>query len=167
MIKTIDRFFAVAGAIGFIQFPALYQQYLHELSGHVKELKYQVGLIEHAALISHKTTSEWIAKFSQSIDPDFALQGKILKNMIGRLDSFLSAETALTQSSLVSKPFFFLKHLNWEILSDTFKSFQFSFPISFEGFAYALFGLVAGFSFFHALYWFIKKASLAFITKEA
>ncbi len=153
--KLVDRIFACAGAFTLAQFPQFYIQYIHELSGHVKELQYQVSKIEQAAVLSKKTLTEWVEKFHQNQDPDFSLQGEILKGMVARLSSFQEAELTLTNSSIWLKPFMFLQMGDREITVDTFKHFEFGFTFTAETLVYAFIGLVLG----HLLYLGIVKTS--------
>lgn len=142
--KLVDRIFACAGAFTMAQFPQFYLQYTHELSGHVKELQYQVNQIEHAAVLSNKTLMEWVEKFHQNSDPDFSLQGELLKSMVARLSSFQEAEFTLTTSSIWLKPFMFLQMGNKQIAYDTFSNFKLGFAFTVETLVYAFIGLVLG-----------------------
>jgi hypothetical protein len=142
--KLIDRIFACAGAFTLAQFPQFYLQYTHELSGHVKELQYQVSQIEHAAVLSNKTLMEWVEKFHQNPDPDFSLQGELLKGMVMRLSSFQEAELTLTNSSIWLKPFMFMQMGDKQIAYDTFTHFKLGFAFTVETLVYAFIGLVLG-----------------------
>lgn len=146
--KLIDRIFACAGAFTFAQFPQFYLQYTHELSGHVKELQYQVNKIEQAAVLSNKTLMEWVEKFHQNQDPDFSLQGELLKGMVTRLSSFQEAELTLANSSIWLKPFMFLQMGDKQIVYDTFAHFKLGFSFTTETLVYAFIGLIFG----HLLY---------------
>lgn len=153
MSNVIDRIFAFLGALCFAQLPQVFFQYQHELAGHVAELKVQVGLIEHAAFLSNKNLAEWIAKFQQSQDPDFALQGNLLKGMVDRLANLSEALLALQTSTPAFKPFLFVRYLDKQILYNTLESFQFGFNFTMETFVYALFGLFAA----HLLFKLIRS----------
>lgn len=146
--KLVDRIFACAGAFTLAQFPQFYLQYTHELGGHVKELQYQVSRIEHAAVLSNKSLTEWVEKFHQSSDPDFSLQGELLKGMVTRLASFQEAEMSLANSSIALKPFTFIRMADKEIVYDTFANFKLGFSFTVETLVYAFIGLVLG----HLLY---------------
>lgn len=147
--KMIDRVFAVAGAVLFAQFPQFYLQYFHEFKGHVAELKYQVSLIEHAALLSHKTLQEWVEKFTHSPDPDFSLQGQMLGGIINRLADFQHAETAMQTASIFAKPFLFLRYADKAILYDTAATFQFGISFTLETLVYSFLGLFSGYLIFY------------------
>ena len=142
--KLIDKVFACAGAFTLAQFPQFYLQYTHELSGHVKELQYQVQKIEQAAAISNKTLMEWVDKFHKSQDPDFSFQGELLKEMVTRLSAFQEAELTLNASSIWLKPFIFLQMGDKQIAYDTFAHFQMGLSFTVETLVYAFIGLVMG-----------------------
>lgn len=152
--KLVDRIFACAGAFTFAQFPQFYLQYTHELSGHVKELQYQVSQIEKAAVTSNKTLMEWVEKFHQNPDPDFSLQGELLKGMVTRLSSFQEAEITLANSSIWLKPFMFLQMGDKQIAYDTLANFKLGFAFTIETLVYAFIGLVLG----HLVYCGISAA---------
>jgi hypothetical protein len=146
----IDRIFSAAGALFFAQFPQVYLQYQHELNGHLAELKYQVSMIEHAASLSNKTLGEWVAKFQQSPDPDFSLQGQILGSMVERMHTFQDAMVALQNSSPFLKPVYFARYADSQVLKDTVDHFQFGISFSAESLGYAFFGLLAGYGVYRA-----------------
>lgn len=164
--RMVDRVCAIIGALCFSQFPQFFTQYLHELSGHLGELRYQVGLIEHAALLSHKSVKEWIAKFQESNDPDFMLQGQMLTGMMERLQTFQEAAFALQTATPLSKPWLFMRHADSQVLSETYRSFQMGLSFSLEGLLYALIGLFAGYALFNLFYLLLKKTSSAFRLKR-
>lgn len=147
----IDRIFALIGAFAFAQFPQFFAQYLHELSGHLAELVYQVNLLEQSAKLSNKSVIELIAKFKSNPDPDIIRQGDLMQGIIDRMDSFTIALHALTHSNLFTKPFLFVRYLNGGILTDTAKNYQIGFSLTLEGVVYAFIGMVVGYYLFEGL----------------
>lgn len=156
----IEKIGAALGAGLFFQFPQFYFQYLHEMKGHVAELRHQVALFEQAAHMSNKNLTEWIAKFVNSSDPDFVLQGKLLQGMVDRLVSFQQAEGVLETSSWLAKPFVFLRVADHEIARETLNHFQWGLSFSTEGLAYGCTGLILGYVFgmmLHGAFYKVKK----------
>lgn len=138
---------AITSGLAFLQFPQIYLQYLHELKGHISELKYQVALFEQAARLSGKTLAEWITKFTQNVDPDIVMQGNLLQDMVERLTTFQQAELNLETSSFLGKPFQFFRLADQSIAYETWQNFEWGVSFSVEGLWYACVGLVLGFIF--------------------
>jgi len=147
----LDRIFAVVGALLCAQTPMFIQQYIHQLSGHVYELKYQLNTIEQTASSRGKTLPQYIQKFIDSSDYDFFSQGQIMQGMIERTNSLSQAFQEITSASVFSKPFVFIRHLDWDIVKDTYTHFQIGIPLTFEGLIYSLAGICIGYAIFQVL----------------
>lgn len=143
-----DRVFAVACAIICAQSPMFIQQYNQHLSGRVAELKYQVDSMAYAATLGHKSLDQYILRFIESGDIDFIRQGELMHRMTERYESFSIALNRLSEASLISKPFIFVRDFNWEIARSTFSEFQPGVPLTLEGFAYAILGIILGYGIF-------------------
>ncbi|HXF29650.1 MAG TPA: DUF2937 family protein [Chlamydiales bacterium] len=128
----------------FCQFPLFIQQYEAHLSGHVKELTRFVSSIQVNAQLSQKSLHEYVAKFTQSKDPDFARQGKLLEGVIVRYERLESGYSSLQQASIWSRPFVFIRYLETDLLQETWKGFQIGLSISLESAIYAVCGLLFG-----------------------
>lgn len=142
---------AILGAFTFLQFPQFYLQYVHELYGHISELKYQVNLFEQAAHFSGKTLTEWIIKFTQNEDYDIVLQGKLLQDMVERLKFLQQSATTLETSSFLGKPFEFIRWADQTIAYETWQNFEWGLSFSLEGMEYAGIGLILGYIVFKVL----------------
>lgn len=149
----LDRIFAAGGAITLSQAPLFMQQYTHQLSGHISELRLQISVLRDAAVHSGKTLEQYIQKFSASSDPDFAKQGQILNGMLERYTSLSEAYNALSNTTVFAKPFVFLSHLNLAMVDSTFHNFQPGIAFTVEGLIYAIVGLGVGYGF----YWMLSK----------
>lgn len=156
VIKMIDRIFAVGGAIFFAQFPQFFTQYLHQLSGHIGELIYQVNLLENSAKLSGKTLKELALKFLQNQDPDIMRQGDLIQAMMERLETFTTAQLALTQASILIKPFVFIRYVDLSIAKATFNQFSFGLNFTIETLVYGLIGMAMGYSLFRIIGSFFK-----------
>lgn len=155
--RLFDRIFCLAGALLFAQFPQFFLQYLHQLSGHVSELAFQVHQLELSAKLSNKTLSQLIFKFLQNSDMDIVRQGDLMRSMVERYEAMSHAQTALQHASLFTKPFLFIRHVQAAIAQDTWHQFQLGFSFTIEGVLYALAGMVIGFSLFQMLRTIGKK----------
>lgn len=152
-----EKLIALLGALVCLQFPQFYLQYMHELKGHILELKHQVSLFEQAARISGKSLTEWITKFIYNEDPDIALQGKLLQDMVERLNSFQYAANSLETSSFIEKPFQFLRLADSSIIYDTWQTFHWGIEFSMDSLGYAGMGLILGYIFSKILYLAFSK----------
>lgn len=142
--KTMDRLFAVGGAFLFCQLPLLMQQYSMVLSGHLAESRRQINMMQHAASLTNKTLQEYIAKFLKQQDLDFIHQGEIMQNIQTRYDDLNQAYSAMQHTSLWSKPFVFIKHLDASVFWDTVHDFTPGLSLTVESILYAAVGLGVG-----------------------
>lgn len=144
----LDRVFAVVGAICFAQAPLFMQQYTQQLIGRESELSLQVNTMRQAASLSGKTLEQLMKKFIENPDIDVVRQGEVMLALVGRWHKFSDALSAMQESTLWSRPFAFLYHLNTDTFSSTFHHFKFGLPLNMEGGVYALFGIGAGYLIF-------------------
>lgn len=157
----IDRIFAAAGGVLFSQAPLYMKQYAQQLSGHVAELRYQVDAMRQAATNSGKTLEQFIQKFVDSNDIDFVRQGDIMSAMVNRWYSITEALVALQDSSVFTRPFVFIKHMNWDIIKSTWSQYVFGIPLTLEGLIYAVLGIIFGFCVFFGIRKFFVALWLA------
>ncbi len=147
----IDRIFAVAGALLFAQLPMFILQYTQQLAGRAAELRLQLYSLDKIAKANGKTFQQYIQKFIDTNDPDFAQQGLLMENMGKRFTYLTNAEIDISSASALAKPFVFVQHFDWDIASTTFNYFQFGIPFSIEGLTYGLMGLGFGCLLFFAI----------------
>lgn len=152
-----DRAFAVGGALIFAQTPMFIQQYGHQLSGRVAELKLQIDAIANSALLGQKSLQQYIQRFIDSGDADFRRQGELMHLMTERYESLAEAMQTLTTASPLIKPWVFMRDFNWDIARMTFADFQPGVPFTLEGIMYAIMGIGVGYGIF-----FLITATLHF-----
>lgn len=157
----LDRMCAAAGAILFLQAPLFIRQYMQQLSGHTEELRIQVQAMQKAATHSGKTLAQYIQKFIESGDVDYAHQGEIMLSLVERWHNFSETLAALQNSSVFSRPFLFLSNLNWDIFKSTWHNFAFGLPFNLEGIVYAAAGIIFGLT----VYYLMRSLCLAFWRK--
>lgn len=154
----MDRIFAAAGGLLFLQVPLYMKQYVQQLSGHAAELRFQVDAMRQAATNSGKTLEQFIQKFTESNDVDFVRQGDIMSAMVNRWYHVTDALSALNDSSVFTRPFVFIRHINWDIIKSTWSQYVFGLPLNLEGLVYAVLGIIFGFLVFYV----IRKFFIAF-----
>lgn len=153
LFTLLDRICVVLGAFLFSQIPLFMQQYRHQLTGHVAELYFQVGLMQQAAQRSGKTLEQYIQKFIQSSDADFIYQGEIMSAMVTRLQALSDGLVAMNHASVLTRPLEFLRHYQGDIVKSTFETFEMGIPFTYEGLVYALAGIVVG----YFTYWMFSR----------
>ncbi len=149
--NLLDRVFAVGGALICFQAPVFMQQYGHQLSGRVEELKLQINGMMNVAIQGQKTLPQFIQRFIESGDPDFMRQGQLMQWTSERYEKLSEAYQALTHASVISKPFVFLRDFNWTIAQSTFNEYQPGISFTFEGMVYGLLGIGLGYGLFYLL----------------
>lgn len=155
--KILDRFFVVFGAFLFFQFPLFIHQYQQQLIGHVYELEWQVVTMRDAASKSEKSLDQYVKKFLNHPDPDFSRQGMVMNRILTRWEKLTTSLLRLQQASILTRPFMFLRYLQWDIFKSTAETFQPGISFTLEGLVYALLGMINGYLLFHLLGLFLKK----------
>lgn len=151
LVDMLDRIFVLLAALLFSQMPLYMQEYEQRLAGHVEELRHQIDALQKLALKSGKTFEEYIGKFAANSDPDIAKHGSFIEAMQHRYASLSEGLHQLIGASLVSKPFLFIKHLDFEIGRGALYHFKPGFLFTLEGLTYALVGMGVGYLLFSLL----------------
>lgn len=152
-MRILDKIVSLSSALILAQFPQFFEQYLNQMRGHLGELNYQASIIDQSAKIAHKTVPELIGKFLSSSDGDFQRQGALMQGIMDRLQLFSQAISSLQSSSAFSKPFYFLRYADADVLKDTLAHFRWGFVFTLESLGYLLVGLLLG----HFLFSFVKR----------
>ena len=147
--RILDRVLCAVGAIGFSQFPEFIQQYLQRLEGHLDEARLAVDRFRDAAAQSGMTLDQLIAGASQNPDPSIGKLGEVVRLASARLGDLASADAALRQASLWTRPFVFLRHADWSIARATLSIYRPAVPTTAEGLLYALAGMVSALVLYH------------------
>lgn len=147
-MPMLERLIAIPTALIAAQFPQFFQQYMHELSGHVAELNYQISILQKSAEIAQKPLPALINKFLANSDPDIHQQGLVMQGVVERLQDFSQAMQSLQHAGILSKPFLFIRYFDLGVISDTWTHFQMGVNFSVESIIYLVVGLFIG----HAIY---------------
>jgi hypothetical protein len=148
-VAFVDRLCVVFGAFVCIQIPLFIEQYKQQLVGRQAELSLQVDSMRQAAKLSGKTLEQYIQKFTTHVDLDFINQGDLMQGIVNRWHQLSDALYALQHTSTVMKPFVFVSHFNSDIAKSTFQHYSIGLPLTIEGAAYALVGVVFGYVVFY------------------
>jgi hypothetical protein len=126
----LDRLLCVVGAVLFSQLPEFIQQYLQRLGGHLDEARRQLEQFRAVASQSDLTLDQ-------------------IQATTERVDALAAADAAIRQASMLSRPFVFLRHLDFSIVHATWTIFKPAVPTTVEGLFYAVCGMLLALAFYH------------------
>jgi hypothetical protein len=147
--KFFDRALCAVGAVLFSQLPEFFQQYLQRLGGHLDEARRQLEQFRQTAAASGLTLDRLIAQARAQADPAMARLGQVMADTSDRVGQLAASERALRGASAWSRPFVFLRHVDPAIAHATWAVFRPAVPTTFEGLAYALFGMAVMLALYH------------------
>lgn len=147
----VDRVLCVVGAVAFSQAPEFMQQYLQRLGGHLAEARKHLEQFEEIARQAGKTVQELAAQYLSNADPSVSSMGKLINETQQRVDSLATAEIAMRDTSLWSRPFVFLRDIDSEIARGTLGVFKPAVPTTVEGVVYALLGVLVILVVYHGI----------------
>lgn len=142
--KILERIAVSLCVILCMQLPFFITQYSHQLRGHVDELKWQVEQMGKSAAISGKPLDEYIAKFRNNSDHDFANQGVMMQAVMHRFEKLSEAWMHLKNSSSFTRPFVFVRYVEWDVFSATFSEFKTGISFTLESLVFGLLGIFLG-----------------------
>jgi len=145
----LDRALCVIGAVVFSQVPEFMQQYLQRLGGHLDEARRQLLLFQQAAAQSGLSLDRLIGHTTANADPAVAKLSEVMTEAIARVDTLATAQAAMQDASLWSRPFVFLRHADLAIARATWAIFKPAVPTTVEGLVYALFGMLVLMAIYH------------------
>jgi hypothetical protein len=145
----LDRLLCVVGAVLFSQLPEFIQQYLQRLGGHLDEARRQLEQFRAVAAQSDLTLDQLIARNLGSGEPTVAGIGRVIQETMARVDALAAADAAIRQASMLSRPFVFLRHLDFSIVHATWTIFKPAVPTTVEGLFYSACGVLLALAFYH------------------
>ena len=148
----LDRVLAVAGAVLFSQAPEFFQQYLQRLGGHLDEARRLLAQFEQTARQAGVSLDDFIRRTAANTDTAVARLADTMTDAVERVQSLQAAHDALRDASAWSRPFVFLRHVDWEIARATGAVFKPAVPVTLEGGLYALAGMLLFVGLYHLLF---------------
>ena len=149
--KLLDRLLCVAGAVLFCQLPEFIQLYLQRLGGRLDEARRQLAQFTEIAAQSKLTLAEFVERTGHNADASVARLAGVMHDTIVRVDSLASADLAIRNASLWSKPFVFFAHCDPSIARATFNIYKPAVPTTVEGLIYAVLGMLTILGVYHGL----------------
>lgn len=156
--SIIDRVLCVIGALAFSQAPEFMQQYLQRLGGHLDEARRQLEQFRGVATQSGLTLERLIAQTSANHDAAVAKLGGVMTATAARVETLESAQHALQDASLWTRPFVFLRHVDADIAQATWNIYRPAMPTTVEGLVYAALGLFLLLGLYQAIKYPIRQA---------
>jgi hypothetical protein len=147
--SLLDRALCVIGAVAFSQIPEFMQQYLQRLGGHLDEARRQLLQFQQAAAHSGLTLDRLIGQTAANADPAVSKLGGVMSEAMDRVAALETAQSAIQNASLWSRPFIFVQKVDPAIAHATWTIFKPAVPTTAEGLVYALIGMLVLIAVYH------------------
>jgi Protein of unknown function (DUF2937) len=150
-----ERIFVFFMALFISQAPQYMNLYLNVLSGAKAAYEKSVKEISEKAGELGMTTQEFISDLITSQSQAAKKSGELHQSQITHLENAKKAFDAIKNASAFSRPFVFLKHVDWSLAKSV--QFQPAFPFTLEALIYVVVGIILGMVLFRALMHFPRK----------
>lgn len=140
--RILNGLFAVAGAAGFAQFPAFYQQYLQRLGGHRDQARLDIGQILQDAQNLGQTLQAHLKELMSSGTSEARQAAERELQRVDNAEQLETAYKALVEAGPLQRPVAFAEHFDPGIAAETAKIFQPSVPVTTEAVIYAGLGML-------------------------
>lgn len=151
-----DRFIGFCGGLLFGQFPHFWAQYVQRLGGHLEEARLQLAQYTQAAALNHLTLEQYIRMHLESNNKVFQSTGKIIAELVNRFEMLEKAYLAFKEAPVLWRGWVFICHWKAEIVLETWRDFTPGFPVTWEGFVFALTGMICFWGGYHLIKHIIK-----------
>lgn len=152
LAERIVVFFA---ALFLSQAPQYMNLYLNVLSGSLATYQKEVKIIEDEAASLEMTVKAFIDDLAKSPGKVAQKSAEIHKGQIDRFEKTKKAFAALEKATVFSRPFVFLKHVDWSLAKSV--KFQPAFPLTLEAFVYVIIGIILGMLVYRGLMFFPRR----------
>jgi hypothetical protein len=151
LARLTNGLFAAAGMAAFAQAPMLYRQYLQHLSGRLAQARADLAPVRDDARQRGLSIPDYLDRAAAE---GGELTGTLVQGYRASFESLQRLEAAygaLREAGPLARPWVFFRHLQPEVLAGTLTDFSPGLPLSAEGGAYALAGILAGLGLLWAL----------------
>ena len=135
-----DRILCVVAAVIFLQAPIYMNQYQNVLAGAQQEAERSYLRLQQIAADFDQTLREYIDELLANDNPKVVANAEEDAEKLNRYEEYTASLTAFQQANVFTRPFVFTRHYDAAIGSAVI--FQPGLPITMEGFAYALVGIL-------------------------
>jgi hypothetical protein len=132
----------VIGAVCFAQGPEFIQQYFQRLGGHLQESQRQLASFHDAAAHAGLPFEQFITRTGANTDAGLSHLGTVMSETASRTASLQAAHDALLTATPWTRPFVFIKQVDWDIAHATAANYLPAVPTTLEGLAYAAVGML-------------------------
>lgn len=153
--SLFERIFVFFVALLLSQAPQYMNLYLNVLAGSRAEAEKSVKIIAEKAAELGMTTNEFIADLTNSQSQAAKKSGEVHQIQITRLDKLKKAFEAIKNASAFTRPFVFLKHVDWALAKNV--QFQPALPFTFESLVYVIVGIILGMLLYRVLAFYPRK----------
>jgi|GEM_PF-3071364 len=121
-----------------LQGPELIAQYMDHLTGHVEELRYQVGKLKELTGKEDAELKPLLAHWVEKIEPkEPAL---FISALYQRFEKLTQDLLAFREAKFWSKPFVFMSHFDGDILKETLDNYRWGFSFTMAVIPFLLLG---------------------------
>ncbi|MGM0560169.1 MAG: DUF2937 family protein [Pseudomonadota bacterium] len=145
--RLTNALLATSGAAAAGQAPAFQAQYRQQLAGRLDQARQDLAQLLKEADAKGLTPEQFLQRAEKEAG---AYTRSLVADAHSTLDTYRNlqeAYNALSQSTLVSRPFILIQHLDPQITGSVVSHFQPALPLNMEGLAYAGIGLLIGVAF--------------------
>jgi hypothetical protein len=153
--SLVERLFVFFAALLLSQAPQYMNLYLNVLSGAKATYEKSVKEIADKAAELEMSTKEFIDDLTKSTSQAAKKSGELHQSQINNLENAKLAFDAIKNASAFSRPFKFLKHVDWALAKNV--QFQPAFPFTLEALMYVIVGIVLGMLLYRGLMYFPRK----------
>lgn len=158
----LERVFGLTLALCAVQFPVYFAAYCNTLAGAQLEAQTRYQELEREAASVPLSVNEFIQRHESNADAVFRASGRIHRTTIERYRRFTAMQAALSSAPLWARPWVLSQNFDRSLHLAT--RFEPGLPLSVEGGAYALGGLLLAWLLSSALGWvFTPKPSTAVV----
>lgn len=150
--RVLELLAVVGGVGGASQFSGFVQHYIQNLAGRLAELRADVGAIEQRAQAAALSVDDYVRTFQTAANPVFQREGEALQAKLVHAQDLTEAYDRLQGAGLFELPITFVRHLDMDIATDTWRHFQPNVPVNTASWVYAGMGAVLAI----LLYWLVR-----------
>jgi len=150
-----ERLFVFFAALMLSQAPQYMNLYLNVLSGARATYEKSVKEIADKAAELEMTTKQFIDDLTKSESQAAKKSGELHQSQLNNFEKVKLAFEAIKNASAFSRPFVFLKHVDWALAKNV--QFQPALPMTFESLLYVIVGIILGMLLYRAVLFFPKR----------
>ena len=153
--SLLERLFVFFMALFLSQAPQYMNLYLNVLSGAKAAYEKSVKEIAEKAGELGMSTKEFIDDMTKSQSQAAKKSGELHQNQIKNLEAAKKAFDAIKNASAFTRPFIFVKHVDWALAKNA--QFQPAFPFTLEALIYVIVGIILGMVIYRLLAFYPRR----------